>query len=110
MSKIRVSCKICNKDLLEKNLPSHISTVHEGNKRYKCHLCPHSASTKNFLQAHLLFHKHAQAKKPDGEVATMFVGLAKSSQELHGLPKPIADDIKKTSKPNTSTTGYLMAK
>ena len=102
MSKIRVSCQICNKDLLEKNLPSHISRVHDKDERYKCHLCPHSSSTKNFLQAHLLFHKDAQTMKSDSEVATVWVGLAKSSQEL---PKQIADDIKKT-----STTGYLMAK
>ena len=66
MSKLPVTCKICNKVLQEKNLANHISVVHEKNKAFKCELCSHSCSTKKFLQTHqLLYHKNDQTKIAD---------------------------------------------
>ena len=68
MSKLPVTCKICNKVLQEKNLANHISVVHENNKAFKCHLCGHSSSNKIFLQTHhLLYHKNDQTTKPAEE-------------------------------------------
>ena len=96
MSKIRVSCTICKKDFLPKNLESHISTVHGGNKAYKCHLCTHSVSTKNFLKTHLfVFHK--DNTPVDIELAAMFTGLEKPA-ESKNVKNVNGDKIKKTSK------------
>ena len=101
MSKIRISCKICKKDFLPKNLERHISTVHEGNNAYKCHLCTHSLSTKNFLKTHLqVFHKNENAPV-EIELAAMFTGLEKPAESGH-VKNVVGGKIKKTSKTKTN--------
>ena len=50
-------CPICGKILRSTyKLKLHISTVHDNVRKYKCHLCSHSAKCAKTLQMHLTKH------------------------------------------------------
>lgn len=50
-------CPICGKDILKKNLNSHIKFVHEKQRDFQCSVCPKKFWTKTYLRKHLESHK-----------------------------------------------------
>ena len=56
----RVNCPQCSKPILNRNLPHHIRTVHEGVRRYMCKICGKSFHTAHVLSCHEDTHKAPQ--------------------------------------------------
>ena len=80
-------CEICLHNFRKDNLKRHISTVHKGNKQFKCHFCNSTFTQKGNLKTHVTsVHERKKSFKCDfcNDTYSQKNQLKKHIDSVHG--------------------------
>lgn len=53
LTKMKINCPVCSKELWLQNLKNHIECVHKKNKTHDCHICKKKFYCKSNLNRHI---------------------------------------------------------